>query len=129
MDLEAAKANATTTTKTSKKMLTRQANTRHNPVVDFNAAKGGKLGKLPQLVKYVSKFGTEKDFVLRVDIGDDFTETQMRVFLCYSELTREEKIEQFQQFALYCFMRYSGFEITEQPRTEQLSRGISVKMS
>ena len=122
MDLEAA------TTKTAKKMLTRQANTRHNPVVDFNAAKGGKLGKLPQLVKYVSKFGTEKDFVLRVDIGDDFTETQMRVFSCYSELTREEKLEQFQQFALYCFMRYSGFEITEQPRTEQLSRGISVKM-
>ena len=113
-----------------KKMLTRQAHTKHNPVVDFNAAaEGGKLGKLPQLVKYVSKFGADKDFVLSVDIGDDFTETQMRVFLCYSELTREEKIEQFQQFALYCFMRYSGFEITEQPRTEQLSRGISVKMS
>ena len=115
--------------KKKKKMLTRQANTRHNPVVDFNAAKGGKLGKLPQLVKYVSKFGAEKDFVLSVDIGDDFTETQMRVFLCYSELTREEKMEQFQQFALYCFMRYAGFEITEQSRTEQLSRGISVKMS
>ena len=126
MDLEAVKAKANTT----KKMLTRQAHTKHNPVVDFNAAReGGKIGKLPQLVKYVAKNGTEKDFVVSVDIGDDFTETQMRVFLCYSELTREEKIEQFQQFALYCFMRYSGFEITEQPRTEQLSRGISVKMS
>ena len=126
MDLEAVKAKANTT----KKMLTRQAHTKHNPVVDFNAAReGGKLGKLPQLVKYVSKFGADKEFVLSVDIGDDFTDTQMRVFLCYSELTREEKIEQFQQFALYCFMRYSGFEITEQPRTEQLSRGISVKMS
>ena len=124
MDLEAAKAKAT------KKMLTRQAHIKHNPVVDFNAAReGGKIGKLPQLVKYVSKFGAEKDFVLSVDIGDDFTETQMRVFLCYSELTREEKMEQFQQMALYCFMRYSGFEITEQSRTEQLSRGISVKMS
>ena len=116
--------------KKKKKMLTRQTHTRHNPVVDFNAAaEGGKLGKLPQLVKYVSKFGADKDFVVSVDIGDDFTESQMRVFLCYSELTREEKMEQFQQFALYCFMRYSGFEITEQPRTEQLSRGISVKMS
>ena len=125
MDLEAAKAKANTT----KKMLTRQAHTKHNPVVDFNAAReGGKLGKLPQLVKYVSKNGTDKDFVVSVDIGDDFTETQMRVFLCYSELTREEKMEQFQQFALYCFMRYAGFEITEQSRTEQLSRGISVKM-
>ena len=122
MVLEAAKAN------TTKKMLTRQAHTKHNPVVDFNAATGSKLGKLPQLVKYVSKFGAEKDFVLSVDIGDDFTETQMRVFLCYSDLTREEKMEQFQQMALYCFMRYAGFEITEQPRTEQLSRGISVKM-
>jgi hypothetical protein len=121
MDLEAAKK--------TKMMKTRQAITRHNPVVDFNAATGGKLGKLPQLVKYVSKFGAEKDFVLSVDIGDDFTETQMRVFLCYSDLTREEKMEQFQQFALYCFMRYSGFEITEQPRTEQSSRGISVRMS
>jgi len=111
------------------KMLTRQAHTKHNPVVDFNAAReGGKIGKLPQLVKYVAKNGTEKDFVLSVDIGDDFTETQMRVFLCYSELTREEKIEQFKQFALYCFMRYSGFEIAEQPRAEQSSRGISVKM-
>ena len=120
MDLEAAKK--------TKMMKTRQAITRHNPVVDFNAATGSKLGKLPQLVKYVSKFGAEKDFVLSVDIGDDFTETQMRVFLCYSDLTREEKMEQFQQMALYCFMRYAGFEITEQPRTEQLSRGISVKM-
>ena len=128
MDLEAAKANTATTTKTSKKMLTRQANTRHNPVVDFNAAKGGKLGKLPQLVKYVSKFGADKDFVVSIDIGDDFTETQMRVFLCYSELTREEKIEQFKQFALYCFMRYSGFEITEKPREDVESNGISVKM-
>ena len=126
MDLESAKAN---TTKTAKKMLTRQAHIKHNPVLDFNAAKGGKLGKLPQLVKYVSKFGADKDFVVSVDIGDDFSDTQMRVFWCYSELTREEKLEQFQQFALYCFMRYSGFEITEQPRTEQLSRGISVKMS
>lgn len=113
---------------TKKKMLTRQAHTRHNPVVDFNAAKGGKLGKLPQLVKYVSKFGTENDFVLSVDIGDDFTETQMRVFLCYSELTREEKMEQFQRFALYCFMRYSGFEIVEKPREDIESNGISVKM-
>ena len=123
MDLEPAK------TKATKKMLTRQAHTKHNPVVDFNAAReGGKIGKLPQLVKYVSKFGSDKDFVLSVDIGDDFTETQMRVFLCYSDLTREEKMEQFQQMALYCFLRYSGFEITEQSRTEQLSRGISVKM-
>ena len=87
MDLESAKAN---TTQTAKKMLTRQAHIKHNPVLDFNAAKGGKLGKLPQLVKYISKFGAEKDFVLRVDIGDDFTETQMRVFWCYNELTREE---------------------------------------
>ena len=125
MDLESAKAKANTT----KKMLTRQAHIKHNPVLDFNAAKGGKLGKLPQLVKYVSKFGADKDFVVSVDIGDDFSDTQMRVFWCYNELTREEKLEQFQQFALYCFMRYSGFEITEQPRTEQLSRGISVKMS
>ena len=114
---------------TKKKMLTRQAHTKHNPVVDFNAAaEGGKLGKLPQLVKYVSKFGADKDFVLSVDIGDDFTETQMRVFLCYSELTREEKIEQFQRFALYCFMRYSGFEIVEKPREDIESNGISVKM-
>jgi hypothetical protein len=125
MDLESAKAN---TTKTAKKMLTRQAHIKHNPVLDFNAAKGGKLGKLPQLVKYVSKFGADKDFVLRVDIGDDFTETQMRVFWCYNELTREEKLEQFQQFALYCFMRYSGFEITEKPREDVESNGISVKM-
>ena len=125
MDLEAAKAKANTT----KKMLTRQAHTKHNPVVDFNAAReGGKIGKLPQLVKYVAKNGTEKDFVLSVDIGDDFTETQMRVFLCYSELTREEKLEQFQQFALYCFMRYSGFEIAEKPREDVESNGISVKM-
>ena len=125
MDLEAAKAN---TTKTAKKMLTRQAHIKHNPVLDFNAAKGGKLGKLPQLVKYVSKFGADKDFVVSVDIGDDFTETQMRVFWCYNELTREEKLEQFQQFALYCFMRYSGFEITEKPREDVESNGISVKM-
>ena len=114
---------------TKKKMLTRQAHTKHNPVVDFNAAReGGKIGKLPQLVKYVAKNGTEKDFVVSVEIGDDFTETQMRVFLCYSELTREEKMEQFQRFALYCFMRYSGFEITEQPREAVESNGISVKM-
>ena len=120
MDLEAAKK--------TKMMKTRQAITRHNPVLDFNAATGSKLGKLPQLVKYVSKFGAEKDFVLSVDIGDDFTETQMRFFLCYSELTREEKMEHFQEFALYCFMRYSGFEITEKPREDVESNGISVKM-
>jgi hypothetical protein len=125
MDLESAKAN---TTQTAKKMLTRQAHTKHNPVVDFNAAKGGKLGKLPQLVKYVSKFGADKDFVVSVDIGDDFTETQMRVFWCYSDLTRDEKLENFQRFALYCFMRYSGFEITERPREDVESNGISVKM-
>ena len=125
MDLESAKAN---TTQTAKKMLTRQAHIKHNPVLDFNAAKGGKLGKLPQLVKYVSKFGADKDFVVSVDIGDDFTDTQMRVFWCYNELTREEKMEQFQQFALYCFMRYSGFEITEKPREDVESNGISVKM-
>ena len=127
MDLESAKANTTTTT--AKKMLTRHAHTKHNPVLDFNAAKGSKLGKLPQLVKYVSKFGADKDFVVSVDIGDDFSETQMRVFGCYNELTREEKLEQFQQFALYCFMRYSGFEITEKPREDVESNGISVKMS
>ena len=126
MDLESAKAN---TTQTAKKMLTRQAHMKHNPVLDFNAAKGGKLGKLPQLVKYVSKFGADKDFVVSVDIGDDFSDTQMRVFWCYNELTREEKLEQFQQFALYCFMRYSGFEITEKSREGVESNGISVKMS
>ena len=126
MDLESAKAN---TTQTAKKMLTRQAHIKHNPVLDFNAAKGGKLGKLPQLVKYVSKFGADKDFVVSVDIGDDFTETQMRVFWCYNELTREEKLQQFQQFALFCFMRYSGFEIAEKPREDVESNGISVKMS
>ena len=124
MDLEAAKAKA----KKTKMMKTRQAITRHNPVVDFNAATGSKLGKLPQLVKYVSKNGAEKDFVLEVDIGDDFTESQMRVFLCYSELSREEKMEQFQQFALYCFMRYAGFGIAEKPREAIESSGISVKM-
>ncbi len=100
---------------------------KHNPVSDFNKAVS-KLGKLPQLSKYVAKNGNTTDFFVEVDIGDEFCDSQMRVLLGYSSLTREERIEHFQTLALHCFMRYNGFAITEKPREDIESKGIVVRM-
>ena len=109
------------------KMKSRSLRVKHNPLIAFNESKS-KLGKLPQLVKYVSKNCESTDFFVEIELPDSFSDSNLRVLKCYSELTREEKLEQFQQFALYCFMRYSGFEITEKPREDVESSGISVKM-
>jgi hypothetical protein len=107
------------------KMATKRI--KHNPVSDFNKAVS-RLGKLPQLIKYVSKNGDTTDFVIEVDVGDSFCESQRRVLTGFSSLTREERIEHFQTLALHCFMRYSGFDITEKPRDDIESKGIVVRM-
>ena len=100
---------------------------KHNPLIAFNESKS-KLGKLPQLVKYVSKNCESTDFFVEIELPDSFSDSNLRVLKCYSDLTREERIEQFQEFALYCFMRYSTFGVSEKPRENSASNGIIVRM-
>ena len=100
---------------------------KHNPVSDFNSAVS-KLGKLPQLIKYISKNSECMDFVIVIDVGDNFCESERILFTMYSSCTRKERVEHFQKLALLCFMRYSGFDIMEKPRVDAYSTGIEVKM-
>ena len=109
------------------KMKSRSLRVKHNPLIAFNESKS-KLGKLPQLVKYVSKNCESTDFFVEIELPDSFSDSNLRVLKCYSDLTREERIEQFQEFALYCFMRYSTFGVSEKPRENISSNGIIVRM-
>ena len=112
---------------TKKKMETRPIRIRHNPVNVFNAAHN-KLGKLPQLVKYVAKNYDSIDFYIEVELGDGFNESQLNVLNCYSDLTRAERLENFRELALHFFARYSGFGVVEKPRDSILSKGIQISM-
>ena len=113
--------------KEKQKMQERKSRQRHNPVIAFNAAKS-KLGKLQQLVKYVASNCESTDFFVELELPHDFSDSNLRVLKCFGDLTREERLEQFQQFALYCFMRYSTFGISEKPREDVSSNGIIVRI-
>jgi hypothetical protein len=109
------------------KMESKKLRQRDSPVIAFNAAKS-KLGKLPQLVKYVASNCVNTDFFVELELPDDFSDSNLRVLKCFSDLPREKRLEQFQRFALYCFMRFSTFGISEKPREDIESNGIIVKL-
>ena len=108
-------------------MKERSTKVPHSPLIAFNASKS-KLGKLQKLVRYVISNCESTDFFVEIDLPDSFNDSNLRVLKCYSDLSREERLEQFEKFLLYCFMRYSTFLVTEKPRESEFSNGIVVKM-
>ena len=94
------------------------------PLSAFNASRS-KLGKLPMLLKYVSKNMEQCDFVVQTEFDGDMCETQLDVLRVFDKLSRSERRDRFNTIALYLLMRYKVFTVEQRKRGEN-SAGITI---